>query len=231
MKKILIVEDDANVAGLVQIHLADLPAEITVVGRGAEGFAKALRHAFDLVMLDIMLPDMDGMEVCRRLRMEGLTTPILMLTAKAEEMDKVVGLELGADDYLTKPFGVRELTARVKALLRRSEMLRTAPVALPLEPITFKDLHLDPRKRRVTLREQRVELTPKEFDLLLLLAANPGHSYSRKELLDTVWGQGFEGYEHTITTHINRMRIKIEPDFNHPVCILTTWGIGYRFAE
>jgi DNA-binding response OmpR family regulator len=110
-------------------------------------------------------------------------------------------------------------------------MLRTAPVALPLEPITFKDLHLDPRKRRVTLREQRVELTPKEFDLLLLLAANPGHSYSRKELLDTVWGQGFEGYEHTITTHINRMRIKIEPDFNHPVCILTTWGIGYRFAE
>jgi DNA-binding response OmpR family regulator len=163
--------------------------------------------------------------------MEGLTTPIMMLTAKAEEVDKVIGLELGADDYLTKPFGVRELTARVKALLRRSNLLKAEPPAKILEPITFKELHIDPQKRRVTFREGRVELTPREFDLLLLLAANPGRSYSRKELLDTVWGYGFEGYEHTITTHINRLRIKIEPDFTHPVYILTTWGVGYRFAE
>ncbi|MBD0257462.1 MAG: response regulator transcription factor [Cytophagales bacterium] len=231
MKKILIVEDDPHVTGLVQIHLADLPGEVTAVGRGAEGFAMALRQPFDLIILDIMLPDMNGLEVCRRLRLEGLTTPVMMLTAKAEEVDKVVGLELGADDYLTKPFGVRELTARVKALLRRSSMRMAGPAAAPLEPITFRELHIHPQKRRVTLREERVELTPREFDLLLLLAANPGRSYSRKELLDTVWGIGFEGYEHTITTHINRLRIKIEPDFNRPVYILTTWGIGYRFAE
>ncbi len=231
MKKILLVEDDENVIGLVRIHLADLPGDVTAVGRGAEGYSRALQSPFDLVILDIMLPDMDGLEVCKRLRMAGLTTPIMMLTAKSEEVDKVIGLELGADDYLTKPFGVRELTARVKALLRRSELLRTEPVAKPLLPIYFKNLRINPEKRRVTLGEQRVELTPKEFDLLLLLAANPGHSYSRKELLDSVWGMGFEGYEHTITTHINRLRIKIEPDFNHPVYILTTWGIGYRFAE
>ncbi|CAA9253018.1 MAG: Phosphate regulon transcriptional regulatory protein PhoB (SphR) [uncultured Cytophagales bacterium] len=231
MKKILMVEDDENVIGLVKIHLADLPGEVLAVRRGAEGFSKALQQPFDLVILDIMLPDMDGLEVCKRLRMEGLTTPIMMLTAKSEELDKVIGLELGADDYLTKPFGVRELTARVKALLRRGDMLRAKPPALPVEPITFRELHLDPQKRRVTLGEERVELTPREFDLLLLLAANPGRSYSRKELLDRVWGTGFEGYEHTITTHINRLRTKIEPDFNHPVYILTTWGIGYRFAE
>ena len=231
MKKILIVEDDKHVTGLVQIHLADLPGDITAVGRGAEGFAMALRQPFDLIILDIMLPDMDGLEVCKRLRMEGLTTPILMLTARAEEPDKVIGLELGADDYLTKPFGVRELTARVKALLRRSTLSKVPPAAGSSAPVSFKELHLDPEKRRVSLAGQRVELTPKEFDLLLMLAANPGRSYSRKELLDSVWGYGFEGYEHTVTTHINRLRVKIEPDFNRPVYILTTWGIGYRFAE
>jgi DNA-binding response OmpR family regulator len=231
MKKILIVDDDKHVIGLVKIHLADLPGEITATSRGAEGFAKALRDPFDLIILDIMLPDMNGLEVCKRLRMEGLKTPILMLTAKAEELDKVIGLELGADDYLTKPFGGRELTARVKALLRRSTLSSVPPAAKSSAPIHFGALHLDPEKRSVSLAGQRVELTPKEFDLLLMLAANPGRSYSRKELLDSVWGYGFAGYEHTITTHINRLRTKIEPDFNRPVYILTTWGVGYRFAE
>jgi two-component system, OmpR family, alkaline phosphatase synthesis response regulator PhoP len=231
MKKILIVEDDPHVANLVRIHLNDLPADVTMVGRGTDGITRASQQPFDLIILDIMLPDTDGLEVCKRLRTAGLTTPILMLTAKAEEPDKVIGLELGADDYLTKPFGVRELMARVKALLRRGSLLRAEPVAKTGEPIIFNGLHLDSGKRKVTLQGQRIELTPKEFDLLLLLASNPGRSYSRSELLDTVWGYGFEGYEHTITTHINRLRTKIEPDFTNPVYILTTWGVGYRFAE
>lgn len=231
MKQVLIVEDDAALVDLVRIHLHDLPATLTVARSGREGLAWLAEHSVDLCILDVMLPGMNGVEICRRIREQDAITPILMLTAKSEEGDKVLGLEAGADDYLTKPFGVQEFMARVKALFRRADHGRTD--AAPSEPAVYqyKNLTIDRDKRSVLLGSKRVELTPKEFELLSLLARHPGKSYSRKELLSRVWGYTFDGYEHTVTAHVNRLRSKIEPDFSHPVYILTTWGVGYRFAE
>jgi DNA-binding response OmpR family regulator len=153
-----------------------------------------------------------------------------MLTSLGEEADKVQGLELGADDYITKPFSILELMARTKALLRRTEQNKPEDPDTPKE-ISFKDIHIDKVKRKATIRNERLDLTPKEFDLLYLLASNPGKSFSRFELLELIWGFAFEGYEHTVTAHINRLRIKIEPDLSKPEYILTSWGIGYRFSE
>jgi DNA-binding response OmpR family regulator len=158
-------------------------------------------------------------------------TPILMLTAKTEEIDKVMGLESGADDYLTKPFGVREFIARVKAILRRSETYGSAPDADSKGKIQIGEVEIDIEKRRVKRGDDKIELTPKEFDLLVLLAKNPGVSYSRDQLLKTIWGYEFSGYEHTVNSHINRLRSKIEPNLDEPQYILTTWGIGYRFND
>jgi DNA-binding response OmpR family regulator len=231
MKKILLIEDDTHLVDLVKIHLSDLHCDISSTSLGEEGLQKAIQQAFDLIILDIMLPDLNGLEICRRIRMQNTVTPILMLTAKSEEMDKVLGLELGADDYMTKPFSIREFIARVKAVFRRSE-LRQNNTEKNLHPIlSFEGLQIEPEKRKVILANKQLELTPKEFELLLLLASHPGHSYSRKELLGLVWGYEFEGYEHTVTAHINRLRAKIEPDFSHPSFILTTWGVGYRFTD
>lgn len=226
------IEDDTALVELVRIHLNDLPGELTAFWSGREGLAWLTQHTVDLCILDITLPDMNGVDICRQIRERDLTTPVLMLTAKSEESDKVVGLEAGADDYITKPFGVQEFMARVKALLRRSDRNRTETPP-PLKPVIYgpNRLVIDREKRSVMINEQRVELTPKEFDLLVLIAEHPGKSYSRKELLSQVWGYTFEGYEHTVTAHVNRLRSKIEPDFSHPIFVLTTWGIGYRFAE
>lgn len=232
MKEILMIEDDAAIAGLIQLHLADLPARLTVASTGVEGIRQLDRQAFDLYILDVMLPDTDGIVICRHIRASDPHTPILMLTARSEEADKVMGLEAGADDYLTKPFGQQEFMARIRALLRRSE--RSSPDKAPGQtPATFayKGLHIDLDKRLVTVDGQRTELTPKEFDLLVLLTRHPGKSFSRKELLSTVWGYTHEGYEHTVTAHINRLRNKIETDFANPDYILTAWGIGYRFTD
>ncbi len=232
MKQILIIEDDATLVDLVRIHLHDLPANLTAARSGREGMAWLAQHSVDLCILDVMLPGMNGIEICRLIRQQDTSTPILMLTAKFEEVDKVLGLEAGADDYLTKPFGVQEFMARVKALLRRADQGRADAGSQPEVAVYhLNDLTIDRDKRSVLLGSKRVELTPKEFDLLSLLARHPGKSYSRKELLSRVWGYTFEGYEHTVTAHVNRLRSKIEPDFSHPVYILTTWGIGYRFAE
>jgi two-component system alkaline phosphatase synthesis response regulator PhoP len=196
------------------------------------------KESFDLIVLDILLPDGNGFEFCREIRRGNSRTPILMLSALGEEMDKVRALELGADDYLTKPFGLGELMARAKALLRRGAMAG-APVTAAgeqeekggAEPIFFRELVIDRQKRKVTVRGSRLELTPKEFDLLCLLAAHPGKTFSRHELLESIWGFAFQEYEHTVTSHINRLRIKIEANLNKPTYILTTWGAGYRFAE
>lgn len=232
MQKVLIIEDDREIIELLNIHLQDLGCEVRAVDNGQEGLLMAREDHFDLIILDIMLPGLNGMEVCRKIRQTDRHTPILMLTARSEEIDKVMGLETGADDYLTKPFSIREFIARVKVIFRRKEDTATAePMKNVSSVISYDGLEIDLDKRKVALGKLRVDLSPKEFELLALLASNPGKSYSRKRLLNLVWGYDFEGYEHTVNSHINRLRGKIEADVATPKYILTTWGIGYRFNE
>lgn len=226
--KILLVEDDRDIAELLDLHIQDLGYGLDHAADGELGLQMALSGDYRLVILDLMLPKLDGMEVCKRIRAKKESLPILMLTSKSEEFDKVLGLELGADDYVTKPFGIRELMARIKALIRRTE-----PVAEPEEQsvLNWGPLFIDLDKRRVERGGERIELTSKEFDLLVLFAKHPGRVYSRDHLLDLVWGYQFEGYNHTVNSHINRLRAKIETDPAHPELIKTVWGVGYRFAE
>lgn len=231
MEKVLLIEDDPNISELVTIHLKDLHCLVDVSDNGTEGFKKALTGNYDLIVLDIMLPGMDGLEVCRMLRAEKINTHILMLTAKSEEIDKVLGLETGADDYLTKPFSLREFIARVKAILRRVKNQQPESIGITGKFIQIENISIDSTKRKVTLNKESVELTPKEFDLLYLLAEKPGKVFSRTDLLNLVWGYNFNGYEHTVNSHINRLRAKIEPDINEPKYILTSWGIGYKFND
>ena len=231
MRKVLIVEDDRDIVELLKIHLKDLQCECDVAYEGDIGLQKALDNHYDLLILDVMLPRKDGMEICREVRTINARVPILMLTAKSEEIDKVLGLEMGADDYLSKPFSIREFIARVKAIFRRMEMMTTNAQKAGNTLLQFGDLGVDIDKRKVTLSDKRVDLSPKEFELLSLLASNPGKSYDRAKILNLVWGYDFEGYEHTVNSHINRLRAKIEPDIQQPTYILTTWGVGYRFNE
>ena len=229
---ILIVEDDPDLAKLLQINLGDLGYETEVAEDGQSGLEKALDGGHSMVILDIMLPKLDGFEVCKRIRAQDRSLPILMLTSKSEELDKVLGLELGADDYLTKPFSVRELIARVKAIFRRIEVVQEDNNENDdVRTLNYGDLIVDLEKRKVLLREVALELTTKEFDLLVLFAENPGRAYSRQELLDLVWGYQYGGYSHTVNSHINRLRNKIEVDPASPRYIKTVWGHGYRFAE
>lgn len=232
MNRVLLLEDDPDIIELLTIHLNDLGCQVFAVTNGQEGFAMATAEPFDLMILDIMLPGMNGMDVCRKIRQIDRRIPILILSAKSEEIDKIIGLETGADDYLTKPFSIREFIARVKVIFRRKEDYVPAPETLPATSVLrFAGLEIDMDKRKVMLNENRVDLSPKEFDLITLLASNPGKSYSRKRLLNLVWGYDFEGYEHTVNSHINRLRGKIEEDLSNPKFILTTWGVGYRFNE
>jgi|SRR6185312_11577826 len=229
MNRILLVEDDPEITNLLGLHFQAPAFELVACDRGARALERLAREAFDLIILDILLPDSNGFELCRQVRAVDGKTPILMLSALGEELDKVRALELGADDYLTKPFGVAELMARVRALLRRVGVVVGA--SEDGGRAVFRDLAIDNDKKKVTMRGRRLELTPKEFDLLWLLATHPGKTFSRHELLEMIWGFAFEEYEHTVTSHINRLRIKIEPNLNKPEYILTTWGAGYRFAE
>ncbi|MEZ7513696.1 response regulator transcription factor [Flavobacterium frigidarium] len=230
MKNILIIEDDPSIVELVEIHLKDIHAELTKAYTGFDGLDLVKANHYDVIILDLMLPDINGIEICKRIRADKNTTPIMMLTARSEEIDKIIGLETGADDYLTKPFSIREFIARVKALIRRNEMSTPEPLPVP-EILQRHNLTMDTLKRKVTLADEVVDLTPKEFDLLHLFMSNPGISYSRETLLNTVWGYEFSGYEHTVNSHINRLRTKIEPNLTNPKFILTTWGIGYRFSD
>jgi DNA-binding response OmpR family regulator len=230
MKKVLIVEDDPNISELIQIHLKDLEYQIQIQNNGRLGFEQANSNTFDLIILDIMLPEMDGIAICQRLRALDNYTPILMITAKSEEIDKIIGLESGADDYITKPFKIREFIARVKAIIRRQDQFALL-AQKEVNKLRFDTLEIDEKKRKVLLEQKRIDLTPKEFDLLLLMARNPGRSYSRGELLELIWGYDFSGYEHTVNAHINRLRAKVEQDPNNPSFILTTWGVGYRFND
>lgn len=232
MKRVLIIEDDPNLVELLEIHLSDLDCQTRRAYDGETGLRLACSGSYDLIILDLMLPRLDGIEVCRQLRAAQVFTPVMMLTAKAEELDKVLGLEIGADDYLTKPFSVREFAARARALFRREHFQREAQRERPAQqPLAFGELVIDLDLRKVSLGGSRVELSPKEFDLLVLLASSPGKSYDRKRILNLVWGYDFDGYEHTVNSHINRLRGKIEPDISRPRYILTSWGVGYRFNE
>lgn len=229
MKKVLVIEDDKSIADLLEIHLKDLNCNVTSILNGSDGLKTATSDSFDLIVLDLMLPNVNGLEICKEVRRKDIYTPILMLTSKSEEMDKVLGLEVGADDYLTKPFSIREFIARVKAILRRVEAIQKE-IGSEAD-ITVSDLSIEASKRKVSLKGERIELTPKEFDLLHLLASHPGKTYTREQLLNILWGYQYNGYEHTVNSHINRLRSKIEPDISNPKYILTSWGVGYRFNE
>jgi len=231
VRQILVIEDDRDIGSLVEFHLHDLGYAVQVVHDGVEGLREALSKPYDLIILDVMLPSMDGLELCRRLRSQSTYTPILMLTAKSSELDRVLGLEGGADDYLTKPFSIRELLARVKAQFRRAEAFSVRSANGVQKSIRASDLSIDVEKRKVTRAGQLVDLTAKEFDLLLHFAEHPGHVYTRSQLLDSVWGYGHEGYDHTVNSHINRLRAKIERDPARPEFILTVWGLGYKFCD
>ncbi len=236
-RRILVVEDQRDIAELIALHLRDLGHRVDCVHDGATGYEAARSGRYDLVVLDVMLPGRDGLDIVRALRIDKVTTPVLMLTARSTELDRVLGLELGADDYLTKPFSIPELQARVRAMLRRLEMHAPAAAdagtgaASAAERIEAGDLLIDVASREVRLSGRPIPLTAKEFDLLAHFARHPGRAFTRLQLLDAVWGTTFEGYEHTVNTHINRLRAKIEIDPANPRRVLTVRGVGYRFAD
>jgi len=230
-QRILVVEDDPDISHLLEIHLRDNAYQVDVVGNGIDGLERASKQPYQLIVLDLMLPGIDGLEVCRRLRSQMVNVPILMLTARTSEIDRVLGLELGADDYLTKPFSIMELKARVKAILRRVDISANQQQGDPGERIEAGSLLIDISGRNVFIEDQAVELTAREFDLLLYFARHPGRVFSRGQLLDQVWGYSHNGYEHTVNSHINRLRKKIEVNPTQSPYIETVWGVGYRFSE
>ncbi|MEO8215927.1 MAG: response regulator transcription factor [Acidobacteriota bacterium] len=231
-RTVLVVEDDSDIAHLLELHLRDLGCDVDLAPDGRVGLQKASAGKYDLVILDLMLPGVQGLEICQKIRMRGDYTPILMLTARSSELDRVVGLESGADDYLTKPFSIRELLARVRALFRRVDALSSRPAVNGQgEVIRVRDLRIDTERREVQVAGKKIDLTAKEFDLLTQFARTPGRVYTRAQLLDVVWGYGHDGYDHTVNSHINRLRSKIEKDHARPSYILTVWGVGYKFCD
>jgi DNA-binding response OmpR family regulator len=229
-KQILVVEDEFDIAQLLKIHLSELCQRVQIIHDGEQGLKMALSQHWDAIVLDIKLPNMDGLEICRRIRSQSNYVPILMLTAKSTELDRVLGLELGADDYLTKPFSVLELTARVKALLRRFDASQGYQHS-PEQSLNFNGLEILTDQRLVKVNGDEINLTAKEFDLLHFFASHPNKVFNRAQLLNQVWGYGHEGYEHTVNSHMNRLRTKIEFDSNHPKFIKTIWGVGYKFSS
>jgi len=229
-RRILLVEDDAHIADLLSLHLRDEGLEVTHCARGDEGLAALERGGWDALVLDIMLPGVDGLEICRRARAMQRYVPIVIISARSSEVHRILGLELGADDYLAKPFSVLELVARVRALLRRVDAL-AANAKLDAGNIAIAGITIDPIARDARLNGEKLDLTPREFDLLHFFARQPGKVFSRMDLLNAVWGYQHEGYEHTVNTHINRLRAKVEADPANPRLILTVWGKGYKFTE
>jgi DNA-binding response OmpR family regulator len=227
-KRVLIVEDQRDIAELVALHIKDLGLDVDIEHDGNAGLKAAADPIYSAIVLDVMLPGLDGLAIVRQLRMDRNPVPVLMLTARSAEIDRVLGLELGADDYLTKPFSVPELQARVKALLRRSGM--QVPVDPPSDDmIRIHELSIDCKSHEVTLQGKALALTSKEYDLLLHFARAPGRVFTRTQLLEAVWSTSYEGYEHNVNTHINRLRAKLETDPTNPEYVLTVRGVGYRF--
>ena len=232
-RRILLVEDEQDIAELVSLHLQDLCDEFVVAADGYEGMRLATTEDWSLAILDLCLPGPDGLEICQAIRRKGAYLPILMLTSKSAELDRVLGLETGADDYLTKPFSVLELVARVRAIFRRIKNLQQSPHLAPdlTGNVSAGDLTIDPARREVTVGGRQIDLTAREFDLLDYFARNPGRVFRRADLLDKVWGYGHEGDEHTVNSHINRLRAKIESNPGKPEKIVTVWGVGYKFLS
>ncbi|HVJ29977.1 MAG TPA: response regulator transcription factor [Gammaproteobacteria bacterium] len=228
-KRVLLVEDDADIAEIVALHLRDEGYAVVHATDGPAGLRLLEQHAWDALVLDLMLPGIDGLEICRRARSMKRYTPIIITSARGSETHRVLGLEIGADDYLAKPFSVLELVARVRALLRRIDAVSRAPAAAGV--VRVGDIVISALEREARLAGELVELTPREFDLLLFFVNNPGKVFSRSELLDRVWGHRHSGYEHTVNTHINRIRAKIEVDPANPRRILTVWGRGYKLSS
>jgi len=228
--RLLIVEDNADIARLIRFHVMDLGYEADIAGDGVSALEMFQQNSYQLVVLDLMLPGMDGLEVCRQLRTRCSRVPILMLTSRTAEQDRIAGLETGADDYITKPFSFPELMARIKAQFRRIEAHKTQETT-PLQPVQAGDIYIDTVSRRVSISGVEVTLTAREYDLLLYFASHPGQVFSRMQLLEQVWGYHYEGYEHTVNSHINRLRAKIEDNPAEPRFILTVWGVGYRFND
>ena len=235
--KILVVEDEPALLDTLEYNLTKQGYEVQVVNDGAVALAEARKFKPDLILLDVMLPSMDGFEVCRILRQE-MNMPIIFLTAKTEEVDRVVGLEVGADDYLAKPFSMRELLARLKAMLRRVRLVReevaTANIGqlqseFPLERLVFEDLVIDLSRREVMVRDRAFHLKPKEFDLLVFMARNRHIVLSRDLILERVWGWDYDGGSRTVDVHVRWLREKIEADPANPIRLVTVRGIGYRF--
>ena len=229
VKRVLLVEDDIHLTEVLRVHLLDDGYALEHAGDGRHAMALVERGGWDAIILDLMLPGIDGLEICRRARDVARYTPIIITSARGSEIHRIIGLEMGADDYLAKPFSVLELLARLKALLRRVEsMARTVRIDSPL--IEVGALSVDRLTRQARLRGRLLDLTPREFDLLHHFAQNPERVYSRIELLNRVWGARHDGYEHTVNTHINRLRGKLESDPRNPAWIVTVWGLGYKFC-
>jgi DNA-binding response OmpR family regulator len=228
---LLVVEDDENISTALAEYFSRAGYSVTTASDGVAGVEAAVNSRPDVVVLDLMLPKMDGLSVCKEIRQKNPLMPIIMLTAKDDVVDKVLGLEMGADDYITKPFSLREVEARIKSVLRRARAAAAASDGRDETPIVRGQLRVDPVRREVTIADKHVDLTPKEFDLLRLFAANPGRVFPRKYLLEKIWDYSYEGYDRTIDSHINRLRAKVEENPENPQLVLTVWGIGYKFTD
>jgi two-component system OmpR family response regulator len=228
--RILVAEDDPDIGALLRHHVSRCDARVRVESNGHRALMLAKHASWDVVILDWLLPGLDGISVCRELRASDYRRPIVLLTARTSEADRVAGLDAGADDYVTKPFSTAELLARVRVQLRRGRDLGSGawPPATP-STLTLGPMRIDLAARTVTLAEHAIPLTTREFDLLAHFAQHPSRVFTRQELLHGVWGSGFEGYEYTVNSHINRLRAKLEPEPASPRFIVTVWGLGYRF--
>ncbi len=236
MDKILLVEDHQDIADLIKVNLEELSLTVEHCLTGESALASAKEHDYQLIILDVMLPGMSGLDVCKKLREDKPEQVIMMLTSRGSELDRVLGLELGADDYMTKPFSVRELQARVRTQLRRihliaEQTLRVKQEKSPQQYLMLGDLQINNLTHQTTLAGKDVELTSTEFDLLFYLASHPEQVFSREQLLSSVWGYHHSGYEHTVNSHINRLRNKVEKDATKPEIVQTVWGVGYKLSK
>ena len=229
--KLLVVEDDPHIQRMIYDYFKHVGYDVITVSDGESGIKAASEERPDAMILDVMLPKTDGFSVCRHIRERNPSLPILILTAKDDVVDKVLGLEMGADDYITKPFSLRELEARLKSVLRRMKAKAKENEDGDQTPIVRGVLKIVPGRREVTINGKFVDLTPKEFELLQLFASHPGRVYSRKYLLENIWDYTYSGYDRTIDSHINRLRAKVEEDPDAPKMIMTVWGVGYKFSD